>query len=674
MATKREIDDLAEKMSTGLNLDPGGQFLDMEELVYKASPQELETLRNQVLQKQNLSGFDDEGLIKRIVQATKPKTADNGAGDNNQSYFNCFQNQIMMPTVVDRKEHMPANLSEEWLGMLCPQADRVLVIASHKSTRVYDLEGTWICEHDTHLPGGSPSDVSKVEDEGQCTILDCLYNDEHELYYVVDMMCWKGQSFYKFETGIRIQTLEENMKALPSIRHISQSNPFRFRTLPTLEGNPKNVLATVLKDTKFEITGLLFYHKRALYLPGLSPVGVWVEKRFVPSVLDIPMDILHYHAMRPCKQNWRKTRYEMSEDELCAVRSSPSVFARKRQQYRNQDWDFSDQSERHFQPFPSFGQTPFFPGCGGYPGGGFGGYGGYNTNYMYGQQQRFFTQQPPYYNQAARYMQPNQGNYTQQQQGAGEGKKGKPGRKGGDGGGKKLQLAIPVPDDRPNWDYSERHEVMMSVTMEYIPENFEKEYLAVICPVAKRRIVVSYLGWTCSYNKLLNMDRKFQSALPGGNVKSVQVIKSNDMCILDCLHLKAERTFYILDLMHWKQLPYYQSDTEFRFHWLNQIESEMDLTTIHPENEYKFKNMPRVHCNQKDLYEALDKTTFKVDGILFFQVYGNYVPGTSTSVLWLPPEDIEKVLGWKPPQHVLPVKKKGAPAAEAKPNTAEAAA
>jgi hypothetical protein len=36
-------------------------------------------------------------------------------------------------------------------------------------------------------------------------------------------------------------------------------------------------------------------------------------------------------------------------------------------------------------------------------------------------------------------------------------------------------------------------QVMMSVTMEYAPENLEQEYLAVICPVAKRRIVVSYL-------------------------------------------------------------------------------------------------------------------------------------------------------------------------------------
>ncbi|KAL8618684.1 hypothetical protein ACOMHN_048860 [Nucella lapillus] len=230
---------------------------------------------------------------------------------------------------------------------------------------------------------------------------------------------------------------------------------------------------------------------------------------------------------------------------------------------------------------------------------------------------------------------------------------------GGDSGAKKLQVTLPVPDDRPNWDYKERHEVMMSVNMEYVPDNFEDEYVGVICPVAKRRIVVSYLGWTCSYNKLMNMDRKFQSSLPGGNLRSVQVIKSNDMCVLDCLHLKADRTFYILDLMHWKQLPYYQSEAEFRFHWINQVESEMDLTSIHPENEYKFKGMPRVPCKQEALYKALSETQFKVDGILFFQKKSTYLPGTSPSILWLPPENIECVLGWSPPDHVIPAKKRG---------------
>lgn len=50
----RDVDALADKVSSGLQLDPGGQLLDIEELVYKASPAELEALRKQVLQKQTL--------------------------------------------------------------------------------------------------------------------------------------------------------------------------------------------------------------------------------------------------------------------------------------------------------------------------------------------------------------------------------------------------------------------------------------------------------------------------------------------------------------------------------------------------------------------------------------------------------------------------------------------
>ncbi|XP_076444073.1 snurportin-1-like [Babylonia areolata] len=237
--------------------------------------------------------------------------------------------------------------------------------------------------------------------------------------------------------------------------------------------------------------------------------------------------------------------------------------------------------------------------------------------------------------------------------------------KGYDDDAKRLHLSIPlpVPDDQPNWPGWDRHEVMMSVSMEIIPPNFEKEYVAVVCPVAKRRTVVSAFGWTCSYNKLLNMDRKFQSALPGGNVTSLHFSKGNELCILDCLHLKAERTFYILDLMVWKQLPYYESDTDFRFHWINQIVNETDLLTVHPENEYKFRAMPRIRCTRESLYSALDTTPFKVDGILFFNKFCFYTPGSTPNVLWLPPQDIHRVLGWLPPQRVLSTKSQPPPPA-----------
>ncbi|KAK7116054.1 snurportin-1-like [Littorina saxatilis] len=224
MATKSEVGDLADKVAKGLKLDSGGPLLDMEELVYKATPAELESLRKQVLQKQTLSGFDDEGLVKRFVNATKPKEAENGSGDKS-SFFNCFQNQIMLPTVLDSNDQLPGDLQKNWLCIVCPQGTRVLVIASHKSTRVYDLEGTWICEHDTHLPGGSPSPVSQVDDENECTILDCLYDNEQEIYYAVDLLCWKGLRYYKYEASVRLATLLEKLKDVPTLKGITQTNP-----------------------------------------------------------------------------------------------------------------------------------------------------------------------------------------------------------------------------------------------------------------------------------------------------------------------------------------------------------------------------------------------------------------------------------------------------------------
>lgn len=36
-------------------------------------------------------------------------------------------------------------------------------------------------------------------------------------------------------------------------------------------------------------------------------------------------------------------------------------------------------------------------------------------------------------------------------------------------------------------------QVMMSVCMEKVPPRFAEDWLAVVCPVAKRRIVVAYL-------------------------------------------------------------------------------------------------------------------------------------------------------------------------------------
>ena len=40
----------------------------------------------------------------------------------------------------------------------------------------------------------------------------------------------------------------------------------------------------------FQITGLLFFHKKSLYLPGATPLALWVETSCVSAVLDIQVD------------------------------------------------------------------------------------------------------------------------------------------------------------------------------------------------------------------------------------------------------------------------------------------------------------------------------------------------------------------------------------------------
>ena len=75
------------------------------------------------------------------------------------------------------------------------------------------------------------------------------------------------------------------------------------------------------------MTGLLFYHKRALYLPGLSPLGVWVETSYIPSILDIQVHKLEYNSSETSltKRDWKKNRYEMSPEQCASIHNSAYV-------------------------------------------------------------------------------------------------------------------------------------------------------------------------------------------------------------------------------------------------------------------------------------------------------------------------------------------------------------
>ncbi|XP_041369041.1 snurportin-1-like [Gigantopelta aegis] len=197
-----------------------------------------------------------------------------------------------------------------------------------------------------------------------------------------------------------------------------------------------------------------------------------------------------------------------------------------------------------------------------------------------------------------------------------------------------------------------RNQLMMSEWLVEVPEEFEEEWLMVLCPVAKRTLVVASHGKTVAYSKAGYRNNTFHSYLPGGSRH--QSGKYNDYTIMDCLFHEVTGTYWILDLMCWKSMPIYETETEFRFYWLHQNLQEFpQLGVKSRQNPFSFQALPRFPCTPQAIEEALVNSTFEIDGILFFHKRTHYMFGSTPLVVWLKPYMLQDVLNIPVPQRYL---------------------
>ncbi|XP_012942283.1 snurportin-1 [Aplysia californica] len=194
---------------------------------------------------------------------------------------------------------------------------------------------------------------------------------------------------------------------------------------------------------------------------------------------------------------------------------------------------------------------------------------------------------------------------------------------------------------------------MQSTFMENIPENFADEWLFVVCPPGKRRLLVAAKDFTETYNSAGAPELKFRSCLPNGSHKLCDVHKIDDLTILDTVYSPEKKRFFIVDLLHWRHYPYYDTEAEFRFFVLPSKYSELDRPTeIDDDNEHPLELLEKYPCTLEKIEEVLKSTTFKVEGLLFIKKDSLYVTKDSEEVLWLKLDKMEKVLGVKVPEGV----------------------
>ena len=190
-----------------------------------------------------------------------------------------------------------------------------------------------------------------------------------------------------------------------------------------------------------------------------------------------------------------------------------------------------------------------------------------------------------------------------------------------------------------------KNQIMLSEWMVDVPIDFEEKWYMVVCPVAKRCLIISHSGKTTAYNRTGHFFKQFPSSLPGGSRD--QHYSKNNYCILDCLFHEGLQTFFVLDIMCWGGHPVYDSDTDFRFFWLNSKLDELgdEVLVQSRTNPYKFIPLQYHVCSMVVLHQVLQQSvSFEVDGLLFFHKEALYFRGRSPIVLWLKPHMIHDIL------------------------------
>ena len=153
-----------------------------------------------------------------------------------------------------------------------------------------------------------------------------------------------------------------------------------------------------------------------------------------------------------------------------------------------------------------------------------------------------------------------------------------------------------------------------------------------------RCFLIAGEGTTRHYSRSGYFVNSFPSLLPGGNRKFLK--SSQAITFLDCIYVDIESTYYILDIMVWKDFSFYDCDTECRrFLAVSKLSENEDLAIKSRLNPYKFKVLPAYSCHKESIERTLSNPMnfhpLALDGLLFYNKQVHYLPGSTPLVGWL---------------------------------------
>lgn len=188
-----------------------------------------------------------------------------------------YKDQLMLSEWL---VEVPPDFEENWVMMLCPVGRRNLVVAAKGRTYNYTKSGYRLGGFSSPLPGGSRSSSAGY------TLLDCIFSEVDNTFYVLDVMCWNQHPVYECDTEFRFFWLESKLQELGGQE---LKGAHKFKKLSSCPCNVTSMNKELGKNLNKSTDGVLFYHKKSFYTFGATPLVLWLKPDMLSDMLGLTL-------------------------------------------------------------------------------------------------------------------------------------------------------------------------------------------------------------------------------------------------------------------------------------------------------------------------------------------------------------------------------------------------
>ncbi|EZA51847.1 snurportin-1 [Ooceraea biroi] len=197
-------------------------------------------------------------------------------------YYGRPRHHLMM--LSEWMTDVPQDLIENWIMVPCPEGKRSRLVAGKGITKVYSRKGDLCSTFHSALPGGNPN-----AHRHHYTVLDCIWVSSQSIYYILDVLSWRVQPFTNCEAAFRLHWIKTRISEVEELKERdTEDNAHPILPLPHIKCDSD--LSVALNDLVPKLPpldGLLFYHSKAYYNFGRTPLVTWLKPFMMPEVLGI---------------------------------------------------------------------------------------------------------------------------------------------------------------------------------------------------------------------------------------------------------------------------------------------------------------------------------------------------------------------------------------------------